>query len=405
VSNSQHEINELYKPLYTSDKRYFFLTGGRGSLKSHTVADWVLRLTYEEGHGVLYTRYTMNSAKTSIIPEFKKAIERLGVEADFHVTERDIYNLKTNSFIWFRGIKASSKAQQANLKSLSGITTLVIEEGEDFLDEKAFDKVNKSIRTKDKQNRVVWIMNPSTREHFIYKKWLEHTHTYEEIDGYKVLKSTHPKVEHIHTTFHISKKYLDAQWLDDAEEDKIKNPIKYGVDYIGMWMDKAEGSILNNWSTIEKIPDHLTRLYGVDWGFKDPFTLTEVAIDRSEMKIYIKELVYQSFLKPSEQIELMKAHVPEDRLIIADCADPSMIAESMGEGLNIMPCLSKDMVVVGLKQLNNYKIMVVDGSTNAIKELKLYSWLDNKSETPEDKNNHIIDAVRYVEKFHRLSNS
>ena len=405
MSDSQHEINELYKPLYTSDKRYFFLTGGRGSLKSHTVADFILRLTYEEGHGVLYTRYTMNSAKTSIIPEFKKAIERLGVEADFHVTERDIYNLKTGSFIWFRGIKASSKAQQANLKSLSGITTLVIEEGEDFLDESAFDKVNKSIRTKGKQNRVIWIMNPSTREHFIFGRWLEHSHTYEDIEGYKVLKSTHEKVEHIHTTFHISKKYLDDQWLSDANEEKIKNPVKYGVDYIGMWRDKAEGTILNNWSTINEIPKHLTRLYGVDWGFRDPFTLTEVAIDSNEKIIYIKNLVYQSFLRPSEQIALMNEYVPKDRLIIADCADSSMIMQSIDDGLNMMPCLSKDTVVEGLTQLNNYKIMVVEGCTHAIKELNLYSWLDKKGEVPEDKNNHIIDAVRYVEKYHRLSNS
>ena len=146
------------------------MTGSRGSAKSYNVSEMLCRLTYEAGHGVLFTRYTMTSAETSIIPEFKKTIERLGVEDHFHVTTKDIYNIKTGSFIWFRGIKASSNSQKANLKSLAGVTTFVIEEGEDFIDEEAFDKIDDSIRTVNKQNRVIWIMNPSTPDHFIYKR-------------------------------------------------------------------------------------------------------------------------------------------------------------------------------------------------------------------------------------------
>tara|TARA_R110000803_G_scaffold25122_2_gene60066 strand:- start:3318 stop:4532 length:1215 start_codon:yes stop_codon:yes gene_type:complete len=401
--NSNFNIDIAYKPLYTSKKRYFFLTGGRGSLKSHSVADWVLRLTYEEGHGVLYTRYTMTSAKTSIIPEFQSAIERLGLENDFDVTEKDIYNNKTGSFIWFRGIKASSKSQQANLKSLSGVTTLIVEEGEDFLDEKAFDKVNKSIRTKGKQNRVVWIMNPSTREHFIYKRWLENSHEYENIEGYKIHKSTNPKVEHIHTTYKIAKNYLDDEWLSDAEEERINNPVKYGVDYLGVWQDKAEGVILTNWETVKEIPQHLTTIYGVDWGYRDPFTLTEVAIEGRNL--YVKELVHASALNPTEQIGLMKSLVPDGCLIIADCADISMILKSVESGLNMMPCLSKDKVNIGLRHLQNYRIKVIDGSMNIIKELNQYHWLDKAGEVAVDKYNHSIDAIRYAEKYHRLSNS
>ena len=401
--DSKYNIDVAYKPLYTSKKRYFFLTGGRGSLKSHSVADWILRLTYESGHGILYTRYTMTSAKTSIIPEFNNAIERLGLEADFDVTEKDIINNKTGSFIWFRGIKASSKSQQANLKSLSGVTTLIVEEGEDFLDEKAFDKVNKSIRTKGKQNRVVWIMNPSTREHFIYKRWLEHTHTYEDIEGYKIHKSTHPKVEHIHTTYKIAKEYLDDEWLSDAEEEKRTNPVKYGVDYLGVWKDKAEGVIITNWETVEEIPNHLTSIHVVDWGYRDPFTLTEVAFDGRDL--YVKEKVYASNLNPTEQITLMQTYVPDGGLIIADCADISMILKSVESGLNMMGCLGKDKVNIGVRHLQNYRIKVVDGSTNIITEFNQYHWLDKAGEVAVDKWNHAIDPIRYGEKYHRLSNS
>ena len=125
------KINEVFKPLYTTSKRYIFLSGGRGSLKSTTVHDFIARLTYEKGHGVLFTRYTMTSAEKSIIPEFKITLERLGIESHFHITQNTITNLKTGSFIYFSGIKTSSGNQTANLKSIAGITTWVIEEGEE----------------------------------------------------------------------------------------------------------------------------------------------------------------------------------------------------------------------------------------------------------------------------------
>jgi len=70
------QISEAYKPLYTSTKRYFLITGGRGSLKSTSIHDFISRLTYEKGHGILFLRYTMTSAEKSIIPEFKEAIQR-----------------------------------------------------------------------------------------------------------------------------------------------------------------------------------------------------------------------------------------------------------------------------------------------------------------------------------------
>jgi hypothetical protein len=41
----------------------------------------------------------------------------------------------------------------ARLKSISGITTLIVEEAEELTDETLFDKVNLSIRNKGKQNR------------------------------------------------------------------------------------------------------------------------------------------------------------------------------------------------------------------------------------------------------------
>ena len=72
----------------------------------------------------------------------------------------------------FRGIKTSSGDQTANLKSLQGVTTWVMEEAEE-IDEESFDKIDLSVRQKDKQNRVILLLNPSTKEHFIYQRFYQ----------------------------------------------------------------------------------------------------------------------------------------------------------------------------------------------------------------------------------------
>ncbi len=394
------EINSKFKPLYTSKKRYFLLTGGRGSSKSFSIADYLLRLTYESGHGVLFARYTMTSAETSIIPEFKAHIERMGVESHFHITTKDIYNKLTGSFIWFRGIKAGSNSQKANLKSLSGVTTFVVEEGEDFQDEKAFDTIDDSIRTTTKQNRVIWIQNPSSKEHFIYKRWVQPYPKQIEVDGHRITISNHPEVEQIHTTYLDNYTNLSKSFLHKAKKSKENNPEWYKTNYLGAWKEKADGVILENWSIGDKWPDELPVMYGIDWGFKDPFTLSKFAI--SDGVIHSENLVYQSGLAPSDIVELVTNYCTNDDLIVCDSADTAMIMRLQEEGLNAMPCLSKDKVVIGLQKLKDYHIKVYN-SPKIIEELNNYVWLDKRGEVPIDAYNHWHDPLRYIEKFHRMS--
>jgi len=310
-----YDINIAYQKLYTSAKRYFFVTGGRGSLKSHSLHDFILKLTYEKGHGILFTRYTMTSAKDSIIPEFKEAISRLGVESDFHVTEKDIYNKKTKSFILFRGIKTSSGLQTGKLKSLSGITTWVVEEAEDFQDEKAFETIDDSIRTLSKQNRVILVMNPTTPQHFLFDKWFKHTQKQIMIDGFPVTVSDHPEVEHIHTTFLIGFKYLSKDWLKKAkkwrirakkgvdivtdriltEQEQEKSKLFYVNNYLGGWKEKQEGCIFDNWE-VGEFDESLPCVFGQDYGFDDPTTLIRVAINKKKKLLYLDECFYLSGL-------------------------------------------------------------------------------------------------------------
>lgn len=398
-------IHNSYKPLYTSPKRYFLVTGGRGSLKSTTVHDYICRLTFEPGHGILFTRYTMASAKMSIIPEFEETLLRNGSRNDFIITSSKVTNRHTGSFILFSGIKTSSGDQTANLKSLAGITTWVIEEGEDFLDEKAFDRIDDSIRSTARQNRVIWIQNPSTKEHFIYKRWINGNSEQREIEGYKVTVSNHPDVEHIHTSYQIAARlgYLSESFIRKAESIKFSNPDFYVHNYMGGWLERAEGVIFEHWSE-GAFDDSLPFIRGMDFGYvNDPTTLIKVAVDDKRKILYLHEEWYE-YGQSTEQICSALARLVEGKgLIVADCAEPRLIADVRKDGFNIVSCeKGKDSVRLGLVNMQEFKIVVTPESHNIKKELNHYIWNDRKSNTPIDNFNHTIDAARYA--FDELTN-
>ena len=402
------KINSKFKPLYTSPKRYFLVTGSRGSLKSTTVHDFAARLTYQQGQGILFTRYTMTSAEKSIIPEFRAALERGEATPDFDITKNIIRNKLTGSFIYFSGIKTSSGDQTANLKSISGITTWIIEEGEDFNDEKAFERIDDSIRSKDLQNRVIWIQNPTTKEHFIYKKFIAPKNKKINIHGYDVTVSDMEEVEHIHTTYHIALEYLNLSWLNKAEkyrkkaeeaEDKYKT--HYYHNYMGGWLEKAEGVIFAKWEEGD-FDESLPYCYGLDEGYSpDPATLVKIAIDHKREIVYWKELFYETELSTGVLLGKIKDSISKRKdLIVADDKG-RLIADGRKIGLNmIKPYKYKDSVSGGIKKMLSYTHVVDKESYNIKRELNNYVWNDKKASIPVDDFNHSIDAGRYA--FERL---
>jgi len=228
-------IKSKYKPLYTTKKRYIILTGGRGSGKTFVVQDFLVRLLEEVGQGVLYTRFTMKSVEKTIIPLFVKHIEEVSDPKKYRITKTFIENIETGAFILFSGIKTPSGDQTANLKTLPNITTWVIEEGEDFNVENSFVDIDDSIRSHKMQNRIVWIQNPTTDAHFIYQKFFENSHEIREINGFPYQHSTHPEVEHIHTTYLDNRENLSEEKVRQWEALKEKDPKKYAHKYIGGW--------------------------------------------------------------------------------------------------------------------------------------------------------------------------
>ena len=388
------QLNDKFKPLFKNDTRFFIVTGGRGATKSFSVNTFIALLSLEKSHKVLFTRQTLSSAHVSIIPEFKEKIELLNLQSVFDINRTTIQNRASGSEIIFKGLKTSSGDQTASLKSLQGITTWILDEAEEMIDEKLFDKINLSLRTKGPQNRVILILNPATKEHWIYKRFFEDAGVQAGWNGQK------NNVTYIHTTYLDNIKNLDQSFLDEVERMKTKNPSKYEHIINGSWLEKAEGVVFTNWEYGEFNPKGIQTIFGQDYGFSiDPTTLIEVAIDKRDKIIWIKEHLYKAKLTTSQIAEINKS-CAGNSLIIGDSAEPRLIQELNNQGNNVMGAMKgQGSISLGISLLLDYKLIIEDHSTNIGKELNNYVYADKGSKLFVDDFNHTIDPLRYVASY------
>lgn len=384
------DINKKYAPIQQSPSRYFIVTGGRGSGKSFSINLQLVLLTYEAGHTILFTRFTLASAYISIIPEFIDKIETLNIQDHFHITKDEIINKLSGSKILFKGIKTSSGDQTANLKSLTNVSTWVMDEAEELVDESIFDKIDLSVRNLKKQNRVILILNPVTKEHWIYSRFFEDKGV---MDGSNTTKDN---TTYIHTTYLDNLENLSKSYLTQIENIKKRRPEKYRHQMLGGWLAKAEGVIFTNWK-IGEFKQVGVSVFGQDYGFaSDSSTLIETNIDTTNKIIYLKECFYLPKLTTTQIAQLNLKHA-KTNLIVGDSAEPRLIAEVKAKGCNLIKSIKgQGSITYGISLLQDYDLIIEPNSINLIKELNNYCWLERKSNTPIDKWNHCIDAIRYA---------
>lgn len=383
------DLNPKYQSLFNSDSRYHVVTGGRGSGKSFGVNTFLVLLTYEKGHRILFTRYTMTSAGMSIIPEFLEKLELMGVAEHFTVTKTEIINNLTGSSIFFSGIKTSSGDQTAKLKSIQGVTTFVLDEAEELLDEESFDKIDYSIRAMGMQNRCILILNPTTKEHWIYQRFFQNRGIADGFNGQE------ENINYIHTTYLDNIQHLSQSFVQQINDMKERRPEKYKHQILGGWLDRAEGVVFTHWE-IGTFNEDEESIFGLDFGFSvDPSALTEVCVDKVRKTIWIREHFYKAGLSTSNIFELCRRHAGKN-LIVCDNSEPRLLSELKQKGLMVTPTIKKKgSIITGIALMQDYNIVVDNGSVNTIKEFNNYAW-KLKGSIPSDTWNHSIDSARYA---------
>ena len=338
----------------------------------------------------------MKNVETSILPEFTEKLDLLGKRKRVRPSGNILYCDDKSSKVIFSGIKVQSLNQTANLKGTTGLNVFIVDEAEEFVSEKDFNTIARSVRQKGVPNIVVVIMNPQDAEHWVYKRWIEKTHRMVNLDGRQIPISTHPQVTHIHTTWIDNVENLEQSFIDDALQTRKDNRPEYDHQFLGAWLDKKEGAIYQDWEEGE-FDTTLPYCYGLDFGFTNPDAMCKVAVDTNRMRVYVDEKMYAT--KQSD--ESIKQKVLEiagtNDMVVSDNNESRIISGIASRGVNIQEVDKYPGCVVDrIRTMSKFTWVVTPESHNAKFEFRNYVWNDKKAEIPVDKHNHIIKAAEYA---------
>lgn len=218
-------------------------------------------------------------------------------------------------------------------------------------------------------------------------------------EGVETLYSWHihnkPVNKDNHSSFLTDEEHQRIEGIEDPELHKV-----YARGRTG----KIEGLVLTNWDICDSLPpreEWKMSCRGLDFGFSnDPSALEHVVLAHGDL--YIDEEIYSTGLTNPDIVKRAKEQgVDSSQQIIADCAEPKSIRELQAGGLWVVPSLKgNDSIVSGLDILKRYRLHVTRRSIGLLSNLRAYRWGKDKdgnnTNKPEDKNNHGIDAIRYV---------
>jgi phage terminase large subunit len=229
--------------------------------------------------------------------------------------------------------------------------------------------------------KIIIDYNPSDEYHWIYDKVLNR----DDVDFYK-------------TT------YLDNPFLDKSiikEIERLKQTDEQYWQIYGLGEKGISKATIFNYYEVPHIPHDAELVsYGADAGYtNDPSTL--VSVYKKDHNLYIKEHLYRTMMTTKDLSDHFKRESVGRNTIYFDAAEPRLIDELRRMGHNIQPSLKgRDSVNAGIDLLKRFKIHLVTSDDNLIMEFRNYKWVTDKSgkltNTPVDKNNHLIDAVRYA---------
>lgn len=195
-------------------------------------------------------------------------------------------------------------------------------------------------------------------------------------------------------------------FLTDEEHNRIE-----GIEDDELWKvyargltGKISGLVLTNWDICDRLPpmeEWKRSFYGMDFGFTNDPTALEMVVE-AHGELWIDEKIYSTGLTNPMIAERAKDEgLTREDEIIADCAEPKSIRELNGLGLWVSASVKgQDSIVSGIDILKRYKMHVTRRSIGLLSNLRAYKWDKdrdgNMTNKPEDRNNHGIDAIRYV---------
>jgi phage terminase large subunit len=363
--------NKVFNHLQRSNKKIVVEQGGTRSGKTYNILLWIIfEYTYRNtGKTITICRKSFPSLRASVMRDFLDILRAYELyNEDYHNKSSNEYHLNGN-LVEFISLDQPQKirGRKRNL--------LYINEGNELFYE---DWQQLVFRT---DGRIIIDYNPSDSFHWIYDRVIPR----EDCDFYQTTYKDNP---------FLDKSIVDEiERLRDTDEDYWRI---YGLGERGM-----SRATIFQFGQAEIPTDAKLISYGLDFGYtNDPTAL--VAVYQLDNNLYLDELIYRTGLTNRD----IHAHFQSFSLdrrdeVFADSAEPKSIDELHRFGWNVKPTVKgADSVNAGIDILKRHKLFVTPRSSNLIKELQNYKWVEDKNgnllNKPIDAFNHGIDAARYA---------
>lgn len=380
------ELPSEFKPLFEDWWREAAVYGGRYSLKSHSIARYLIIKARQQKTRIACFREFQNSIAESSHQLLADIIALYDL-TDFEVTNNSITNRINGSDFIFKGLWNNEQS----IKSIEGIDIAWVEEAQ-TVSAQSIEVLTPTVR------------KPGSKIIYSYNRLLEDdpVHTRLVIEG-------RPNVLKINVNFDIAKKYglLPKEIEDEIGDDKAKRPGLFEHKWMGK-PNNLEQRIFKDWAIIEKIP-HEARLerYGLDFGFtNDPAVI--VALYFFNGGYILDEIAYRKGLHNKDIADIL---LNQSRaLIVADSAEPKSIDEIRMYGLNIIGTQKRPGITIAGDQANfkkwlidlaqSQKISITQRSSNLIKSYQNYMWMTDKDGRVINEPDHTwsdgMDAFMYA---------
>ena len=377
----QLQVPRVFKPLL-QPSRYKGAYGGRGSGKSHFFGERLIRRSIKEKIDAVCIRENQRSLDQSVKKLLELKIQSMNAGDYFEVQDAKIKS-RNGGIIIFQGMQNHTAD---SIKSLEDYDLGWVEEAQ-TLSQKSLDMLRPTIR---KPNSELWF------------SWNPDLPT-DPVDALLRGPDAPPG------SLVVQANYKDNPWLPDVlraelEYDQKRDPDKFAHIWLGEYQRNSESRVFRNW-TIEEFerPAGTCHRFGADWGFSiDPSVL--VRCDIEGHRLYVDYEAYQIGCEIVNLPELFMS-VPEAEKwpIVADSARPETINYMQTHGFpKILPAVKgARSLEEGVEFLKSFDIVVHPRCKHLIDELTLYSYKTDPLTGRvipilEDKNNHVIDSLRYA---------
>jgi phage terminase large subunit len=391
VERKKVELPE-YGQLLWQPFRHLGLHGGRGGGKSRTIATALVLQATQRHERILCGREVQKSIKDSVKRLLDDEIARLGLSSAFESTETEIRGPNESLFL-FSGIKGNANG----IKSIEGVTTFWGEEAQTF-SQASIDTVIPTIRAKN--SRLIWSWNPD-----------------QATDPIDVLLRGPDGPPPNSIVCEVN--YTDNPWFPDVlreamEFDRSRDIDKYNHIWLGTYRRNSEARVFKNWRVEEfDSPTNVDYRLGADFGYSiDPSCAVRCWISGRE--IYVDYEAWGLGVE-IDHLPALFMSIPnaEKWPLVADSSRPETISFLRRNGFPVIIPATKGArsVEEGVSWLKSYDLIIHPRCQHLINELTVYSWKTDPLTglvlpQLEDKDNHLIDALRYaVEAVRRAEGS